>query len=60
MISNEGSGLSKFMQRQFNRSLQTVKTSTERVTTGKRVNRAADDVGAFHIIASTVISVREK
>ena len=47
MISNTGKGLSKFMQRQFTRSLQTAETATERITTGKRINRAADDVGAF-------------
>ena len=52
MITNTGKGLSHFMQRQFTRSLQTTKTATERITTGKRVNRAADDVGAFHMASN--------
>ena len=47
MKINNGKGLSKFMQRQLNRSLNTADIATERLTTGKRVNNAKDDVGAF-------------
>lgn len=48
MISGK-SGLSKFMSRQFNNALQETRSATHNLSTGKRVNRAADDIGAFYM-----------
>ncbi len=55
MINGNSTGLSMFMQRNFRQAMQDTNQSSERLSTGKRLNHAADDVGAYNM--STKLSM---
>ena len=60
MIKSGTNSLSMFMQRNFNRSMQNTEKAVERITTGKRVNSASDDIGAFYQQNNMVADERSK